>query len=99
LQEGGPLLGVFPDAKYTEAEIQLAAGDRLVLFTDGVAEVQDATGEEFGEERLLELLTAHRGFDAQQLQEKIIEAVSAFGGGEFQDDVTLVLLAMDPMDL
>jgi serine phosphatase RsbU (regulator of sigma subunit) len=94
LTEGGPLLGVFPDATYTEARITLAPGDRLVLFTDGVTEVQDANGTEFEEERLIQLLTAHRELDAQLLQEKIIEAITTFSDGEFHDDVTLLLLAL-----
>ena len=55
-----PSLGVFPDQHYFGGEIQLSSGDTLVFFTDGVTEARNASGEEFGEERLQELLTSVR---------------------------------------
>ena len=55
------MLGVFPKWNYEQGEIELASGDRLLLFTDGVAEVRNAAGEEFGEERLIAAEDAGRG--------------------------------------
>jgi sigma-B regulation protein RsbU (phosphoserine phosphatase) len=94
LGEGGVPLGLFPDWKYERGEVQLAAGDRLVLFTDGVTEVSGAGGEEFGEERLLNVLLENRRLSAGALQESILAEVARFSGGRFEDDATLVVIAV-----
>ena len=72
LGEGGAPLGLFPDWSYGRGEVQFAAGDRLVLFTDGVTEVSSAAGEEFGEERLVKVLLENRHLSAPELQERIL---------------------------
>lgn len=92
LGDGGPVLGVFPEQIYTTETISLCAGDCLVLFTDGVTEALDENGEQFGEERLQELLLTHAHLSAAELREKIIAAVTEFGNGSFYDDVTLLVL-------
>jgi serine phosphatase RsbU (regulator of sigma subunit) len=94
LDTGGALLGVFPDWKYQQGDIELGSGDRLVLFTDGVSEVQDSEGHEFGEERLIQLLTKSRELNAVELQQKVIGEITAFSSGDFHDDVTLLLMAV-----
>ena len=94
LGEGGVPLGLFPDWKYERGEVQLARGDRLVLFTDGVTEVSGADGEEFGEERLVKALSENRHLSAGELQERILGEVAKFSGGRFEDDATLVVLAV-----
>ena len=98
LPEGGAALGIFPDWRYEAGEIQLAAGDRLVLFTDGVTEAMSPQFEEFGEERLLALLTADPELGAAELQEKILQAVTAFSAGDLQDDATLIVMVVNPLD-
>jgi sigma-B regulation protein RsbU (phosphoserine phosphatase) len=92
LEPGGAVLGPFPNWNYTNEEIDLEHGDRLLLFTDGVTELRNSAGEEFGEERLIELLTENRDLDAEALRDRIVEAVMSFSGGEFQDDATLLVL-------
>ena len=94
LGEGGAPLGLFPDWDYERGEVQFTAGDRLVLFTDGVTEVRNAAGEEFGEERLGALLLENRHLSAKALQERILAEVAKFSGGRFEDDATLVVLAV-----
>jgi sigma-B regulation protein RsbU (phosphoserine phosphatase) len=94
LGEGGVPLGLFPDWNYGRGEVQLADGDRLVLFTDGVTEASSAAGEEFGEERLLTVLLENRHLSAGKLQEKILAEVAKFSGGRFEDDATLVVVAV-----
>ena len=63
-----------------------------MLFTDGVTEAQNENGEEFGEERLQELLLANTDISAAELRERVIAAVTEFGNGSFYDDVTLLVL-------
>jgi phosphoserine phosphatase RsbU/P len=95
LSEGGGLLGFKTNQDYSQKTIPLASGDRLVLFTDGFTEAQSANGEEFGEQRLCELLIDQRRLSAVDLQAKAIETVSAFCGGNFFDDVTMMVLAVE----
>jgi sigma-B regulation protein RsbU (phosphoserine phosphatase) len=102
LGRGGPVMGVFPDATYEQSRVVVGSGDRLVLFTDGMTEVLragvDIDGPEhidFGEERLMALAVEHRACSAPALQARLATAVGAFAGGSFQDDATLIVLAID----
>jgi sigma-B regulation protein RsbU (phosphoserine phosphatase) len=95
LTEGGTVLGLFPESGYAQGEVRVAPGDRLIFFTDGVTEVANPAGELFGEERLLRLVVEHRARGASELCELILSAVADFSGGSFQDDVTLVALAVE----
>jgi len=102
LGAGGPVMGVFPDATYEQGRVTVGSGDRLVLFTDGITEVlcagEDDGGPEhidFGEERLTALTIEHRACSAPALQARLAAGVSAFAGGTFQDDATLMVLAVE----
>lgn len=93
LEEGGPAFTrLFSTSAYEEREIEILPGDRLVLFTDGVSEAADATGELFGEERIAELVADSRDLAAHELQRTIVDAASSFSGGELEDDLTLVVV-------
>jgi sigma-B regulation protein RsbU (phosphoserine phosphatase) len=94
LREGGMVLGVFDTQSYDLGSAQLCPGDRVLLFTDGITEARNSTGEEFGEARLLQLLNDHRASTADALQAKILEVVAEFGGHHWQDDATLLVLAV-----
>ena len=94
LGEGGGVLGIFPDQTYAMGAVQLAPGDRVVLFTDGVTEASNPAGEEFGEERLLALLREYRALSAEELQKTILAAADQFSGGHWHDDATLLVLAV-----
>ncbi|HEX7150580.1 MAG TPA: SpoIIE family protein phosphatase [Thermoanaerobaculia bacterium] len=94
LATGGPVLSrLFRDLQFEEGEVELRAGDRLVLFTDGASEARDASGEMFGETALEELLVEHRTLSARALQEIIVDRVLGFSGGVLEDDLTLVVVA------
>ena len=95
LDRGGPVIGIFSDGSYAQGEISLCSGDRLVLYTDGVTEAANQQDEEFGEERLTQLLRENRRLKAQDLQAKILETVTEFCQGNFRDDVTLVTVSVD----
>jgi len=93
LAEGGPVLGVIPGAPYRQAEERFRPGDVLVLFSDGVVEAADETGEEFGEDRLAELVRNNAHRPAAELQEAIMDALREFTGDcEQQDDITLLVV-------
>jgi phosphoserine phosphatase RsbU/P len=94
LDPADAVLGPFRSWHYTDAKIDLGCGDRLLLFTDGVTELRNSSADEFGEDRLIELLVANRELSAEALRDRIVKAVAEFGGGEFQDDATLVVLCV-----
>jgi sigma-B regulation protein RsbU (phosphoserine phosphatase) len=93
LESGGALLGVFKSWNFDQAGVQLHKGDRLVMFTDGISELKDATEEEFGEERVERLVARHRQECAQALKDRILAEAEDYSNGSFQDDVTLVVVA------
>lgn len=95
LSEGGPVLGVFTDAIYEQAHVQIAPGDRIILFTDGVTEARTPADEEFGEERLIQSAIANRACSAPALEARLTEAVATFTGGLLQDDATLIVVAVE----
>ena len=93
LTAGGTPLGVFADATYEQDQIPLAPGDRLVLFTDGITEAQDPQGDEFGEARLV-AQAVRTAAGRRALQQTLVAADTAFTGGVFQDDATLIVIAL-----
>jgi phosphoserine phosphatase RsbU/P len=93
LDRGGLILGLFPHAVYEEETLELADGDTLVVFSDGVTEALNAAGDEYGEERLLTCLDAHPGCPPRDLLENILADVRAFAASAAQhDDVTALVL-------
>jgi phosphoserine phosphatase RsbU/P len=95
LEEGGPVLGVFPEAKYNQGRVDFAPGDRLILFTDGLIEARNSADEEFGADRLINIVIEHRRLAARDLQTLVLRATSQFCNGNFEDDATLVVVAAD----
>jgi sigma-B regulation protein RsbU (phosphoserine phosphatase) len=91
LRGGGAVLGALPDWAYQDYTAQLQPGDQLLLSTDGITEAENAQLEEFGEERLLEAARARHG-SALEVQRAIMQQVTAFCGGNFRDDATLLVL-------
>ena len=85
------VVGLFPKWECSVGEAQLAAGDILALYTDGVTEAENAEGEQFGESRLAETMLAQRHLPVPPLLEAIVAAVQKFSYGEQADDITLVL--------
>lgn len=86
-------MGVFSDAKFTTATFQLHIGDLLIVYTDGITEVQDRQGEFWGQERFEQLLSTCSWEQPKEIMERILDEVSGFAGGQPQrDDMTLVVI-------
>jgi sigma-B regulation protein RsbU (phosphoserine phosphatase) len=93
LGSSGFPLGMFPKVTYETGAVKLGPGDLVVLFTDGIPEGRNAQSEDFGEDRLKNLVLDQRGLSALQLSRKIIEDVQGFATGtEPCDDITLVII-------
>jgi serine phosphatase RsbU (regulator of sigma subunit) len=74
------------------AERQLAAGDVLVIYSDGISEAAPSEdAEEYGDERLLENMRAHQRQSAQEMLGAIVDEVQRFSQGEQADDMTLIV--------
>ena len=91
LESTSTVLGLFENWECNVSETILNPGDTLLLYTDGVTEASDSTGEEFGEARLIETLCDHRHLHAQPLLDSIIQAVQQFSGQDQADDITLIV--------
>jgi sigma-B regulation protein RsbU (phosphoserine phosphatase) len=95
LDQGGGVLGIFQSQHYVMGSHTLLPGDRVLLFTDGVAEACDPNGEEFGDARLIGLLEENHDAAAEELQKTILDAVGSFCGGNWQDDATLIAITVN----
>ncbi|MEJ2886416.1 SpoIIE family protein phosphatase [Actinomycetospora aeridis] len=91
----GTLVGVFADLDLPEAEIHLAPGDALLLYTDGVTEARGPAGF-FGPERLAAVVAGLAGRSADQLADGVLAAVSDFQRGRLRDDVALLVVRAEP---
>jgi sigma-B regulation protein RsbU (phosphoserine phosphatase) len=85
----GSLLGMFDRVTFTPTDIELPIGDTLVMYTDGVIEARGGR-EEFGEDRLVDLLREHAGQDAAGLAAAVEDAVLRFQDGSARDDVAVI---------
>jgi phosphoserine phosphatase RsbU/P len=92
---GGVPLGLFPDSRYEETSLQLQTGDVLVFYSDGVVEMRNDSGEEFGLKRLAETVRS----SCEKSPEEIVKSVTAtlaefIGRVRPQDDRTMIVIRM-----
>jgi sigma-B regulation protein RsbU (phosphoserine phosphatase) len=93
LNTGGPVLGLLPGARYEQEQIRLHSSDVLVLYSDGLIEANDASGEEFGYERLVEALVRSQDRSPEGLRRSVGAALKDFAGAApLNDDFTLVVM-------
>lgn len=93
LDKGGLVVGIMPGIEYEQATVTLGTGDDLVLYTDGITEAMNVEEEMFGEERLEELLVAHRHKSARDIEEHVYTEIRDFAAGAAQaDDLTMVIV-------
>lgn len=93
LKEGGTVLGLFDPVAYTTGTVEMRPGDILVAYSDGVTETFGPESEEFGEQRLQDVILRERHLDARALQDEILRELDAWcGGARTTDDRTLMVL-------
>lgn len=93
LKEGGMVVGIMGDVTYAAETIQVGTDDLLMMYTDGLSEAINQDEEEFGEKRLLELISRICHLEAQQVMDLILEEAVNFTHGQLQsDDLTMVVL-------
>jgi serine phosphatase RsbU (regulator of sigma subunit) len=97
LEVGGPIVGLFEAAAFDEETVHLSAGDRLVIFSDGVSEAVNPEGEEYGEPRIVTLLLQPpRDDEPSSLLSRLIADVREYATGVPQaDDITAMVLSYD----
>jgi phosphoserine phosphatase RsbU/P len=89
LDSGGLPVGLFPDAEYSEASIQLEPGDRVYLYTDGILDAENRAGEHFGMQRLLDCLGRIRDRSLEAGLEAIPAELEQWtGSADLQDDIS-----------
>jgi sigma-B regulation protein RsbU (phosphoserine phosphatase) len=94
LSAGGLVAGAFDTARYDGGAIVLEPGDRVCLFTDGLTEACAPSGAEFGDARLVEVVSAARVLDAAATIDALFREVQATVGGPCQDDATALVFAV-----
>ncbi|MFN0110908.1 MAG: SpoIIE family protein phosphatase [Blastocatellia bacterium] len=93
LDVGGFPVGIMSFGEYREGWVELAPGEVLVIYSDGVTESQSEDGEEFGESRLIEIVQRNRGRTPAGLRDRIDESLAKFvGKAKSVDDLTLVIV-------
>ena len=92
LDRGGTIIGLEVSEPFEEGRVDLQPGDRIFLYTDGIIEHRSDSGEFFGQERLLGLLSARRDRPLDRVVSDVIEALASYGPGKIADDVSLLAL-------
>ncbi len=92
LDINGTVVGAFPLSAYDESIVQLQTGDLLVCYTDGITEPENAYGEMFGEERLIEIVKRNAAQEDSTIIQSVLEAVRNWhAAAELPDDMTLLI--------
>ena len=84
------MLGLFDQVEVAVGQVELAPGDLLAIFSDGVIEARGRDGEEFGEERLVRLLRRNREREIAEMPPALSDALMSYAAFGQEDDLTLV---------
>jgi serine phosphatase RsbU (regulator of sigma subunit) len=93
------VLGLFPEWLCHTAELHLRPGDLFAIYTDGITEALNQRDEEFGEERLLDVMHRARDLSPSQIVTTVFDEVRRFTGDQQRDDVTLIVARCRSRDL
>src|SRR5262249_34964776 len=92
LEEGGTVLGLFPQSDYTRASVKLEKGDLLVCCTDGIINVSDEHKQALGAARLAELVRRNRGRNADGVVHAVLSEVAAYSTASMNDDDKVLIV-------
>ncbi len=93
LTEGGMVVGLFAGVRYQRGHVKLHRGDVVVFCTDGITEANNSSEEEFGTQRLVELVARERELPAQEIVQSVLTQVDLFSrGGTHEDDRVILVL-------
>ncbi|MGB0035236.1 MAG: GAF domain-containing SpoIIE family protein phosphatase [Candidatus Acidiferrales bacterium] len=93
LREGGMVVGLFPSQHFDRGHVQLGPGDIIVACTDGITEAMDRESEEFGQQRLVDLVAKERALPAAEIVKSVLTEVDLFSrGGTHEDDRVILVL-------
>ena len=96
LDKGGIVLGFLKDQEYHQEQVTLQSGDSLILYTDGISEVMNSEGEEYGEERLIEFINRNRRNNYSEIKRLLMEELNKFSAQqEMADDATFALIMVE----
>lgn len=96
LEPTGSILGIAQHQKFSVEGVNLHRGDILVMFTDGIVEAQNENEEQFGEDRIRDILGKHTDESARSLAYRLLEEVQTFSAhGSYSDDRTIVVIKRD----
>lgn len=91
LHSTSTVLGLFPEWECLLGENRLSAGDTLVLYTDGVTDASNSKGEDFGEDRLIEVVRKNRKLAPQPMLGAVVDEIRRFAPNEQYDDITMIV--------
>jgi phosphoserine phosphatase RsbU/P len=93
LREGGMVVGLFPSQHYDRGHVRMEQGDIFVGCTDGITEAMDTQDEEYGQQRLVELVARERALPAAEIVKSVLTEVDLFSrGGTHEDDRVILIL-------
>ncbi|MFY9802411.1 MAG: GAF domain-containing SpoIIE family protein phosphatase [Candidatus Acidiferrales bacterium] len=93
LTEGGMVVGLFAGVRYERGHVKLHRGDVVVFCTDGITEANNSSEEEYGSQRLVELVARNRELPAQEIVQSVLTEVDLFSrGGTHEDDRVILVL-------
>jgi sigma-B regulation protein RsbU (phosphoserine phosphatase) len=95
LDAGGAVVGVFDAATYDSGRVTVCAGDRLLLFTDGLVEAGSVADREYGDAHLVETVVRHRSLGASELLDRVFEDVHQWAGQRLDDDATALAVVFN----
>lgn len=92
LEEGGTVIGLFPQADYTRGSAKLEKGDLLVCCTDGILQVSDEHDQAYGTKRLAEFVRGHREHSAQEIVDAVLGEISSYPTSSMNDDDKVLMV-------
>jgi len=92
----GLMLGPFPDAQYTSVDLPLNPGDRILMYTDGITETFNTNEQEFGDQRLKELLSDNMDLSVEEMTDRLLAEVRMWASVDndesLEDDLTMIMI-------